>query len=102
MQDMSIASLIDQMLAAQKVMGGKPDWKEGPYSGKQRLTMPLNVDGASIGLRLIIISHPLVDNSKLRIMLSAQKCIWRLDHVLDEPHVNSLNEPADLTEYIFS
>ncbi|HUZ32794.1 MAG TPA: hypothetical protein VMV19_11940 [Xanthobacteraceae bacterium] len=102
MADQPIRDLIDQLLGARKTISGVPDWQPAPYEGEERLIMPLRIDGVSCGADLLITAYPLIGQSKYRIMLCAPKCIWRIDHVNDEPHVNSLNRPLDLTEYWFN
>lgn len=92
-----IADLIDGLLAACKTIGGKPDWQD-TYNNEARLIMPLAIDGVSCNADLKIISYPIDGHSKYRIMLCAPKCIWRVDYVTGEPHVNSFNRPIDLVE----
>lgn len=101
MADRPIAALISDLLAARKTLEGAPDWKDGPYAGEDRLVMPLRIDGVSVGCDLMISAYPYIGHTKFRIMLCADKCIWRIDHVFDEPHVNSFNRPQDLEEYDF-
>ena len=95
-----IAELIDGLLAAQKTFAGEPDWID-IYHGESRLVMPLHVGGVSSGSDLKISAYPLIGDAKFRIMLCAPKCVWRVDHVSDEPHVNSFNRPADLEAQSF-
>lgn len=101
MLDRPIAALIDDLLAARKTLGGVPDWQTGPYEGEERLLIPLRVDGVSSGADLIITGYPYVGHTKFRIMICAPQCIWRIDYVNDEHHVNSFNRPPDLIEYDF-
>lgn len=101
MQGRPVAELIDSLLAAPKTLGGIPDWREGPYSGEERLIMPLLIDGVSSRAELLVTSYPFFGHSKFRILICAEKCIWRIDHVFDEPHINSFNRPSDLHEYDF-
>lgn len=96
-----IADLIDDLLVARKTVAGEPDWRD-IYHGESRLVMPLHVGGVSSGSDLHISAYPLIGDSKFRIMLCAPKCVWRVDHVFDELHVNSFNRPADLKELSFS
>jgi hypothetical protein len=98
----SIAELIDDLLAAEKTIAGDPDWRIGPYDGEDRLVMPLRIRGVSTGSDLMISAYPYLGNSKFRIMVCAEKCVWRIDHVFDEPHVNSFSRPSDLDEYSFN
>ena len=95
-----ISELIDGLLVAPKTFTGEPDWRD-IYQNESRLVMPLHVDGLSRGFDLQILAYPLVGDSKFRIMLCAPKCVWRVDHVSDELHVNSFDRPADIEEQSF-
>jgi len=101
MPDRPIAELIDELLAAEKTLGGTPDWQPGPYEGEERLVIPLRVNGVSAAAALIITGYPYIGHTKFRIMLCAPKCVWRIDYATDEHHVNSFNRPPDLLEYDF-
>jgi hypothetical protein len=96
-----IAELINDLLAARKTIEGVPRWEEGPYVGKERLLMPLYVEGASGNVDLIITAYPYAGHSRFRVMLCAPKCVWRTDCTIDEPHFNSFDRPADLEEVYF-
>jgi len=97
-----VAIQIDGLLAAKKTMSGTPSWAPGPYPDEERTTIPLRIDGVSCGLDLVCMGYPLVGQSRFRIMLNADRCLWRIDFVDDEPHINSFNRPSDLEEYSFS
>ena len=88
---------IDGLLAARKAISGEPNWQD-TYYNEARLIMPLVVDEVSCGADLEIISYPLDGHTRFRVMICAPRCIWRIDHVTDEPHVNSFNRPNDLAE----
>jgi hypothetical protein len=96
-----IAELIDDLLAARKTIAGLPNWIEAPYEWEERLLMPLHINGVSGGVDLIVTAYPHFGHSKFRIMICAPKCIWRIDHANDEPHVNSFERPLDLEETDF-
>lgn len=102
MSDRPIAEIIDDLLAAPKTMDGVPDWQDAPYRGEQRIVMPLRIDGVSTGADLLITSYPFIGHTKFRIMINADKCVWRIDHVMDEPHINSFDKPPDLLEFDFN
>ena len=82
-------------------MDGIPDWRDGPYGGEMRMVMPLRINDVSTGGELLVTAYPLIGHSRFRVMLILQKCVWRVDHVNDEPHINSFDRPADLAEFDF-
>lgn len=92
-----IAELIDGLLATRKTISGEPDWQD-TYNNQARLIMPLAVEGVSCGADLKVIAYPIDGHSKYSILVCAPKCIWRVDYVTGEPHVNSLSRPDDLSE----
>ena len=95
-----IAELIDGLLASEKTLGGEPDWQD-TYFDEAKLMMPLLIDGVSVHADFVVLAYPLTGHSKFRLLLNAPRCVWRVDHVHDEPHVNSFDRPSDLEEYDF-
>jgi hypothetical protein len=104
MRGKSIAEIIDEMLAAPKEIGGEPVWQQHRYRQDDlaRLKAPVLINGTSSEVDLVITVYPLQGPSRFRILLNAPKCVWRVDHVDDEHHVNSLLRPTDLAEYEFT
>jgi hypothetical protein len=84
-----IAILIDKMLGADKTIGGVPDWKSVNH-GEHRLVMPLQIDGESSGALLEINAYPNIRELRYRVMILSPICVFRIDYVDDEPHVNPL------------
>lgn len=97
----SIVDLIDELLKAPKSLGGEPVWQNVSYN-LQRLVMPLLVGGVSTNAELQVHGFPVSGHAWYRILICAPKCVWRIDHVHDERHVNSFNRPSDLAEYDFT
>ena len=97
-----VATLIDNLIAARKEIGGIPDWRPTDTDPSEfRLVMPLTIDGVSTGSHLEIISYPNATPVRFRTLLVAEKCVARIDYVFDEPHVNSFDRPHDLLEFDF-
>lgn len=101
MADKPIAQIIDELLAARKTLSGNPDWQASEHGVEYHVIMPLRINGLSTGADLRVTAYPNEGHSRYRILLCAPKCIWRIDHVVGEPHVNSFNRPTDLKEYSF-
>lgn len=97
-----VADLIDDMLAAQKTLGGLPNWRAVGERGEHRQVIPLSIDGVSCGAHVELNAYPnIVDELRFRIMIFAPKCIWRVDYVTDEQHVNPIDAPADAPQGMF-
>lgn len=93
MADVSIASLIDDLLARDKELGGAPDWREIGGHGGHRLIVPVTLAGASTNMDMEINAYPDMKPTRFRIMLNRRKCIWRIDYVEEDVHVNSFDAP---------
>lgn len=95
-----IAELVDQLLAQEKLFGGIPAWQEVGFRGEHRLVIPL-VDnlGASLPLKVEVDAYPNIQPLRYRILLFVDdtKCVWRVDFVDDELHVNPLDVGPDIT-----
>ena len=92
-----VREVVDRMLAADKVLVGEADW--GPLRGDKRTLRwrkPCAIGGEVTEMEVEVIAYPDEGESKFRIVLIYQKAVWRLDHVLNESHVNSLNRPDHL------
>jgi hypothetical protein len=83
-----IAQLVDSLLGAQKSLAGDPDWREVGHRGEHRLVLPLFIGGRTCPLDLEINGYPNIRDLRFRIMLRMPQCIWRIDYVDDELHVN--------------
>lgn len=84
-----IAQLIDAMIASEKTLGGSPDWRSaGNNAGEWRLRIPLFIEGESCGVDVEINAYPDSGTNHFRIMLNAEKCIWRIDFNHFETHQN--------------
>jgi hypothetical protein len=96
-----IAEIIDAMLATPKEMGGIPVWQPFNYGGVEeaRLLIPLLIGGESTGVDMVVTAYPHDGHRKFRMLIKAPKCVWRIDHVQGETHMNSLDRPADLREF---
>jgi hypothetical protein len=98
-----ITEFIQRFLAARKTMGGEPEWNPDPYDDRaQRVTLPLQIDGLSTNANISVVYYPYYPTLRFRILICTTRCIWRLDHVHDEPHINSFNKPRDLKEHSFA
>jgi hypothetical protein len=95
-----VGELIDQMLAAEKTLGGVPSW-QGAQRGELRLIIPLEIEAVSCGAHLEIDAYPNQDPLRFRIMIYSPKCIWRVDFTTGEPHVNPLDSPPDIPKRQF-
>lgn len=91
MNGVPIALLIDDLVGAEKVLAGDPDWREVGHRGEHRVVLPLFIGGKASQLDLEINAYPNIRDLRFRIMLRLPQCVWRVDYVDDEPHVN----PAD-------
>jgi hypothetical protein len=87
----SITLLVDALMRAKKTLAGEPDWKEVGHRGEHRLVLPLMIEGTVCPLDLEINGYPNIRDLRFRIMLRMPQCVWRIDYVDDELHVN----PAD-------
>ena len=93
----SVSRLVDDLIAAEKEIGGHPDWQHTEYDPTElRMLMPLLIDGVSSGAQIEVKSYPSITPMKFRLMLIMEKCIFRIDFVVDETHTNSLDRPSDL------
>lgn len=101
MHERPIAAIIDDLLAAKKTLIGSPVWQNPYSSSEDRLLLPLQVDGVSTGADLTISAYPNIRPLSYRMMICAPKCIWRVDYVYDEHHINSFERPIDLKEFSF-
>ena len=100
MANTPVAELITVLLAANKTMYGEPSWQDDPDAGHSRILVLLRIDGESTLADLTIMAYPLEGHNKFRIMINAPKCVWRVDAVSNEPHVNSLDRPPDLEDHV--
>ncbi len=91
-----VATLIDDMIAAQKTLGGVPSWQPSGLRSEYRLVMPLEIDGVSCGAHVEVDCYPNIKELRYRIMIFAPKCIWRVDHWDRERHPNPLDVPPDV------
>jgi hypothetical protein len=87
----TIAQVLDDLLRAQKAIVGAPDWKEVGHRGEHRLVLPLMIDNANCPADLELNAYPNIRDLRFRIMLRVPQCIWRIDYVDDEHHVNPLD-----------
>jgi hypothetical protein len=92
----SIASLIDDLLAAPKELGGVPDWRDTGVHSQHRLVVPVLLGGASTGLSLEVTAYPNMKPLRFNVMLNYGRCIWRIDYAEDDVHINSFNAPAEI------
>lgn len=100
----SIASLVDQALAAKKSLEGEPDWAKGNRDGENRLSMPVKIKGEVSHLTLGITAYP-NDPQGLRftVTLNWPPCIWRVDFDPEhEWHLNPLDRAQILGGYRIS
>ena len=93
----NVADLIDDLLAAEKTLGGTPTWQP-VHRGELRLLVPLLIDGVGCGADIEIDAYPNVDELRFRVMIFAPKCVWRIDYTDGEPHVNPLEIAADIPQ----
>ncbi len=97
-----VATLVDQLIAAQKAISGIPEWRHSEHDRRElRLISPLTIDGASTGAHIEIKSYPNSHDLRYRLLLIVEKCVYRVDHVNNEHHTNSFDRPSDLKEYSF-
>lgn len=92
-----IVAIIDDLLAAQKTLGGAPAWRDMGHHGQHRLVMPLMLNGESTGADLEIGAYPNREPLRFGIAIRQPKCIWRLDYSDSDVHTNSLNAPPDIS-----
>lgn len=83
-----IAEIVDDLLRAEKVLAGVPDWHPQGHRGEHRLVMPVQIDGQGTACDLEVNAYPNIRDLRFRIMLRMPQCFWRVDYVDDEPHVN--------------
>ena len=93
-----VAQIIDDMLAAEKSLGGVPQWQPSGMRGEYRLVIPLLIDGVSCGSHLEVDSYPNIYDLRFRLMIFSPTCVWRVDYTTNEPHVNPLDIPADIPQ----
>lgn len=100
---MAAPDLIDDLLRAEKTLGGIPDWKSIGHRGEFRQIIPLLIDGVDTTAHVELNAYPFIlDELRFRIMIFAPKCVWRVDYVTDEQHLNPLDAPADAIAGLFS
>ena len=87
-----IRVLIDGFLQADKFLAGLPQWVEDPGESCCRWSRPIEVHGEQPGLNFVVKSYPREKPPQFRILLMAQKCVWRLDVTNDE-RLNPLSAP---------
>jgi len=92
-----VGDLIDEMMAAEKSLGGVPKW-QAAQRGELRLLVPLQIDGVSCGAHVEVDAYPNIDTLRFRVMIFAPKCVWRIDYTTGEPHVNPLDVPSDIDQ----
>jgi len=90
-----VRDLIDDLLRAEKTLGGTPDWRPVGERGEFRQLIPLLINGVATSAHVELNAYPyIIDELRFRIMILAPKCIWRVDYVTDEQHLNPLDAPA--------
>ena len=105
MTKQSMELIIDRLLEATKTPIGSPSWEASTWGkGELRLLWPLCIDNVPCQADLEINAYPTYGNSKekWRIKLLVGRCIWRIDYVHDEHHINSLDKRDDLIDYAFT
>ena len=93
-----IAQIVDDLLSAPKVLAGNPDWHEVGHRGEHRLVMPIQIDGQGTNVDFEVNAYPNIRDLRFRIMLRMPQCIWRVDYVDDEPHVNPFDSWSECGE----
>lgn len=88
-------------MRAEKTLAGRPDWREVGHRGEHRLVMPVMIDNRPTSAELEINAYPNIRDLRFRVMLRLPQCIWRLDYVDDEHHVNPM-DCWDACGYAFS
>jgi hypothetical protein len=89
---LDIRVIIDGYLNARKYLVGVPAWIEDQDKGIWLWSRPLEINGEQPGINLIVKSYPSEKPTKFRIILTAPKCIWRLD-IANDAHLNPLSAP---------
>ena len=102
MAERPIVRLIDDFVAAEKTLSGRPDWEAVGQRGEQRLVWPLAVDGLSTGIDLELNAYPNIRDLRFRVMLRRTRCFARLDFVHDESHVNPRGLPNTYPKGLFA
>jgi hypothetical protein len=97
---LDIRVLIDRFLATDKTLVGASDWQPD-QNGALRWRVNVAVAGEiRHGFALEVKAYPELGRDRFRIILMAEKAIWRLDCADDAPHNNPLSGPADIREQI--
>jgi len=97
-----IVKLISDFVAAEKTIGGTPEWAEVGFRGEYRSLAPLLIDGRSTEVDLEVNAYPDIRDLRFRIMLRRRKCFTRVDYVQDEQHVNPRGLSDDIPRHLFS
>lgn len=99
---MAAPDLIDDLLRAEKTLGGIPDWRPVGHRGEHRQLIPLLIDGVDTSAHVELNAYPFIlDELRYRIMIFAPKCIWRVDYVTDEQHLNPFDCLAGIPQGLF-
>lgn len=95
--------IVDQLMAARKTLGGIPQWRPVGERGEYRQVIPLDVDGVGTDCHVELNAYPnITDELRFRIMIFAPQCVWRVDYVTDETHVNPLGTGLDIPDGLFA
>jgi hypothetical protein len=89
-----IRIIVDKFLVAEKSLVGTSSWRID-QNDAHRWRVNVAVGGELSGFALEVKAYPRSDLGKFRIILTADKAIWRLCCANDPPHVNPLTGPAD-------
>lgn len=93
--------LVDRFLLSEKTLVGSSDWQPD-QNNAQRWRVNVAVGGEITGFALEVKAYPLLGPAHFRIILMAEKAIWRLCCTNDPPHNNPLSRPPDIKEAIVS
>lgn len=102
MKGSSVAALIDQTLAADKSVEGRPDWQRLGNGDEMRLVLPVFVGARSTDASVEIDAYPNAPGLQFRILLNVEKCVWRVDFTDYELHVNPVDTFTSITPHSFT
>ena len=101
MAGQTVAALVDSLIAAEKMLGGEPDWRPAGNGDEMRLILPVFIGGTSTDASVEVNAYPNAATLAFRIMLRVEKCVWRIDHTDWEMHVNPVDTFTSITPNSF-